>query len=207
MSRCGFGFVVGGLWRVIVLGVVLMNGPISCGNGVSSPIDGAKDPPAERNAMTNTRKPLTPEEERVIVHRGTEPPFSGRFWNHFEPGIYGCRRCGRALYRSENKFDAGCGWPSFDAEVTGAVRRQPDPDGRRTEIVCAGCGAHLGHVFEGERPTIRTITSALERTPPVSGGYPVSATGRTIRSRKPLSFPQVRNSPAPLWPLWWGFGP
>jgi len=157
MSRRGLGSVVGGLWCVIVMGVALMNGPISCRNGVTFPTDGSKDLPAERNAMTNTMKPLTPEEERVIVHRGTEPPFSGRFWNHFEPGIYGCRRCGRALYRSENKFDAGCGWPSFDAEVTGAVRRQPDPDGRRTEIVCAGCGAHLGHVFEGERMTPRNV--------------------------------------------------
>ncbi len=101
--------------------------------------------------------PLTPEEERVIVYRGTEPPFQGRYWNRFDPGVYLCRRCGRALYRSEDKFDAGCGWPSFDAEVPGAVGRRPDPDGRRTEIFCAGCGAHLGHVFTGERMTPRHV--------------------------------------------------
>ncbi len=93
---------------------------------------------------------LTPEEERVMVHRGTEAPFSGAYVDHFEEGVYHCRRCGAALFDSADKFSSGCGWPSFDGEVPGAVERRPDPDGLRTEITCAACGSHLGHVFRGE---------------------------------------------------------
>jgi peptide methionine sulfoxide reductase msrA/msrB len=93
---------------------------------------------------------LTREEERVIIYKGTEPPFSGKYNDHWEKGTYFCKRCNAPLYRSEDKFDAGCGWPSFDNEIPNAVKRIPDPDGVRTEIVCANCGAHLGHVFVGE---------------------------------------------------------
>lgn len=94
--------------------------------------------------------PLTPEEEQVIVHKGTEAPFSGEYDDLYKDGVYVCRRCETPLYRSESKFNARCGWPSFDQEIPGAVVRLPDPDGVRIEIQCAHCGAHLGHVFEGE---------------------------------------------------------
>ena len=93
---------------------------------------------------------LTKAEERVIVHKGTEPPFTGEYEDNFRKGTYVCRRCNSPLYRSENKFDAHCGWPSFDSEIPGAVKRSVDADRVRTEILCTNCGAHLGHVFYGE---------------------------------------------------------
>ena len=129
----GVGFRLGGDPR---------NEPVRVDSGMSAP-----SPAAWRR--------LTRQEENVIVRKGTEPPFSGEYERHTEAGMYECKRCGAALFRSENKFDSGCGWPSFDEEVPGAVQRLPDADGTRTEIQCARCGAHLGHVFEGERFTPR----------------------------------------------------
>jgi peptide methionine sulfoxide reductase msrA/msrB len=105
--------------------------------------------------MTNNK--LTPEEEYVIVNKGTEAPFSGEYLNNKEAGTYICKRCGAALYHSSDKFDSHCGWPSFDDEIAGAVKRVPDPDGYRIEIECAHCGAHLGHVFTGEGLTKKNV--------------------------------------------------
>lgn len=102
--------------------------------------------------MNNYNK-LTPEEENVILNKGTEAPFSGEFNNFKDQGVFICKRCNAELYRSSNKFDSGCGWPSFDDEIKGAIKRIPDKDGIRTEIICSNCGAHLGHVFTGEKMT------------------------------------------------------
>ena len=96
---------------------------------------------------------LTPQEADIILGKGTEPPFSGEYDDFYEDGVYICRRCNASLFSSKAKFDAGCGWPAFDENYPNAVKRVPDPDGGRTEIQCANCGAHLGHVFEGEKLT------------------------------------------------------
>jgi len=93
---------------------------------------------------------LTPQEAQVIVHKGTERPFTGEYDDFWAEGAYVCRRCDAPLYVSNAKFHSGCGWPAFDQEVAAAVRRLPDPDGSRIEIECAACGGHLGHVFLGE---------------------------------------------------------
>ena len=111
-------------------------------------------PPGDRG---ETMPPLTDKEKHILLQKGTEPPFTGKYWDHFEPGTYVCRKCGKELYRSDSKFRSECGWPSFDSEIPGTVRRQGDADGRRTEILCAGCGGHLGHVFEGEGFTPRNV--------------------------------------------------
>ncbi len=96
---------------------------------------------------------LPPDLLHVIRDKGTERPFTGELNDEDRPGTYLCRQCGLALFRAQSKFHSGCGWPSFDAEIPGKVKRLADADGRRTEILCARCDAHLGHVFHGEQHT------------------------------------------------------
>lgn len=104
-----------------------------------------------------TYNQLTPEESHVINEKGTERPFTGEYDDFYKEGIYICRKCNNPLFNSKAKFDAHCGWPAFDEHFEGAVNWLPDPDGMRTEIECANCGAHLGHVFEGEKMTEKDI--------------------------------------------------
>lgn len=96
---------------------------------------------------------LTEEEKYVIINKGTERPYTGEYTNYKDEGTYICKQCNAELYKSNDKFDSNCGWPSFDDEIDGAVKRVPDADGRRTEIICTNCGGHLGHVFLGEEFT------------------------------------------------------
>jgi peptide-methionine (R)-S-oxide reductase len=121
-----------------------------------APIATANDPTADRKQTVMTASSyneLTPEEARIILTKSTEPPGAGELLNNKEPGTYICRQCNAALYKSDDKFESHCGWPSFDDEIKGAVRRESDLDGYRVEILCKNCGGHLGHVFEGEEMT------------------------------------------------------
>ena len=98
-------------------------------------------------------KKLSPQEHKILIEKGTEPPFSGIYCDHSANGIYICKQCETPLFSSENKFHSHCGWPSFDDEINQSVQKNLDEDGERTEILCVNCGGHLGHIFYGENFT------------------------------------------------------
>ena len=149
---------MGRVWRIGSLAVAVAV------LGLSAAALAPAAPPPAKEASKMGLRPLTPEEQRVILHRGTERPFTGKYWKHKADGTYTCRQCGAPLFPSAAKFDSGTGWPSFDDALPGAVREVPDADGMRVEIVCAKCGGHLGHVFKGEgftdRDTRHCVNSA-----------------------------------------------
>ncbi len=138
--------------------------------------------------------PLTPMEAEVILRKATEAPWSGAYERNEAAGTYLCRQCGVALYRSKDKFDSGCGWPAFDDALPDMVRRLPDADGYRVEIECNNCGAHLGHVFEGERLTEKNTRYCVN-------SLSMSFAPRAAR-RRSWDWPCTRRCAAPPWPCW-----
>ncbi|MCB8999009.1 MAG: methionine-R-sulfoxide reductase [Bacteroidales bacterium] len=144
----------------LLISLVLMAMVISaCGQQNSKEKETMKIPDdlTIRDGKEKPFNPLNTFEKYVILEKGTERPWTGLYTDFKEKGTYICKQCNAPLYRSNDKFDSHCGWPSFDDEIPGAVKRTVDADGYRTEITCANCGAHLGHVFEGEGLTEKNI--------------------------------------------------
>jgi len=144
-------------YATILNGSICYLNPQECFSFSSQKIDKPVSKSVEMNSDNNSinYNKLTPEEEDIIIHKGTERPFSGEYYKHREKGTYTCKRCNAELFTSEDKFDSSCGWPSFDDSIPETVKRQLDKDGVRTEIICNNCGGHLGHVFTGEELTAK----------------------------------------------------
>ena len=157
-------------------------------NDAGGPDDSAR--PADAQSLSaadlwaQIQSPLTGEENRVLCEQGTEPKGTGHYTDHEGKGLYACRACGASLYRSGSKFRSSCGWPAFDDEIDGAVRRLPDPDGRRTEIRCAACDGHLGHVFTGDEYTDTNTRHCVNSISMVFIPADVVAAFETLRARQ-----------------------
>ena len=146
------GLLWGTVAAIILTALVTLTATSKSKTAARTPVS---TPNSTETSMTYNK--LTPEEERVILNKGTEPPFTGKYYKSKAAGVYTCKRCNAPLYRSTDKFDSDCGWPSFDDEIPGAVKRSLDPLSGYDEITCAHCGAHLGHVFEGEGFTPKNV--------------------------------------------------